>query len=459
MAAIQRGKGFVTRAAMKPVNWGGQKAWGGAKATARAGVGLAGGVDRILGRKADEVLKRKNGDMFTGGLVGSGYRKVGNAVSFGWVRDRNRNKIEADKSLYDYHKKYESAREKGEDLNAVKLSYNGKDYKRNARGEFYEVDKDGNQIGNNMATRNGFTGKGVNLKEAEGWRADMFHGWASAHTKAWSAAKTATDAKISEEQKKIDSSGMTNEMMLQELKDNATSSTKKMALALTLAVKDGFRGKTNKEVTLAKESLGSNQILLKKFNDDVDKKFAHLNYDMETDAGKTAFKKRLDAGKFDTLDSSAYSNANVIKALEEHFDTEFASKMKRVRETSKEYKNKLENGLNSAMQGTEAMKDGNLNPVRKAMADLTGDLKKAFGDVDPGSLSKALEKYLRSATNTQIAGLDVDMFDVNKSGADFTKTLKMAVRQSMNKKKVTGLDRAGASEDLKKHLEDILKNS
>lgn len=445
MAAINKGKGWATAVATKPVVWGGQKAWGGAKTTARAGVGIAGGVDRILGGAVNKKY-------FEGGLVGASFQKTKNAVTLDWVRNRNKNKIEADKALYEFFKKQEYAKAKGESVSDVRMSYSGKDYKKHANGSFYEVDKDGNAIGG-APTRKGLFGKEVEIKEMQGWKSDMFHGWASAHTNAWAAAKTATDTKISEEQKKIEASGIGNEMMLQQLKDKSTSDTKKMALALTLAIKEGFKGKGHQEVSLAKDTLGSNQILIKKFNDEVDKKFAHLNYDLTTDAGKSTFKKRLDAGKFDVLDSSAYSNANVIRVLEEHFDTEFAEKMKRVKDISKEYKGKLETGLDSAMQGTDAFKaDGSLNPIRKAMADLTNNLKRAFGDVDPNSLSKALEKYLRNANNTQIANLDLDMFDQNKSGADFVKALGGAIEKSIDKKKVAGIDRAGASENLKAEL-------
>ena len=69
------------------------------------------------------------------------------------------------------------------------------------------------------------------------------------------AATGAFKRLAAEEQKHIDASGMTSEMMLDAIKDGSISDERKMALALTLAIKNGFKGKTFGDVQLAKGAL------------------------------------------------------------------------------------------------------------------------------------------------------------------------------------------------------------
>ncbi len=455
-------------------SWGGQKTWQATKgvtgAGARVGLGLARTADRGL---SGVVNTFKNPDkQIQGGLLGTGIQKTGNLVTGKFHKNIAAEKFEADKARFDQHK------------NGGALKYQGKEYTKTNDGRFVHVDENGKET---YAKRKGRFGQDVEIKEMGKVGANHFMATATAKGSAMAAAKMATDASIAEEQKKINAIGMSDEMKLHRLKDNSTLQAEKQAIALDLAEGGGFRGKTHEDVKMAKESLGNNHILLKKFNDSVDKKFAHLNYDMKTEEGRKTFKNRLERGKIDeVMDKSAYEGdigANVLKTVHDsRGDTGFNKYVNKVGET-KTHKDSIVKGLESRLEiDSRDLKNsgkkldietGTMSAIRKGMIALTGDIGESLKGIkiDTSEAEKNLQKSLNSLLSSmsvkQIANLDADNFDVGKMKAHFgddagkfVNALNLAVSSKMDQKKVLAVSQhEDSTNGLVKHLEEAIRKA
>jgi len=527
-AAGGKAKEYAEKWTKGGLKWGGTKAWEKSRDNVlKPGLGVASGIDTAIGGWID---RKRGKNMFSGGLVKTSYKKTKDLASLSFMKNKTSSRIEANKALFEYNqarqnitdkykqedarknvfsdfgyteKKYRNStrkekdfidmnikleessieKRKQEELDKVRLDYNGNKYKQDQETkEFYRVNKDGKPINDkdeeinmneinsegSFAARKSVFGKdNIKLTAMKDWQADFFKGQSGSRSLAWAAAKAATDEKITKEQKEIDNSGMTSSMMFSMLKDKSTSDSRRMALAMTLAIKEGFRGRTYEDVQLAKRSFGSNQILVNKFNDEVDKKFAHLNYNLKTDTGQAAFKDRLDAGKFDQLHSSAYGIPYVLRAFQDYHGKEFGTKMKRVMDSSKESKNILATGLDLTISNQPAIAaDGNINPFRKAIVELTGDLGKAFRGSSPADLQAALTKWFFGANSKQIAKLSSDIFNETKmnasygNGSMFIDTLKQSIRAAgLNSDKIDKISRAeggSASNELIEKLKEVV---
>jgi hypothetical protein len=465
LSRIQNGKTIAVKYAkdksMDTAKWAGMQT-----------LGVGRGIDRIMGRAWNTVTPNRMN--VEGGLAGTAIQKGRNLANFSWLGGRNKDKIEADKSLHSYYVAKQEANGDQAKIDALRLKKDGKEYMEKD-GNFVLADKNGaikadgtaavTDADHVYATRKGIYGQNVKLKEMGAGGADMFMGRASAMSMAWAAAKQATDKKISEEQAKIEASGMTTDMMMQSIRDGNVSGAEKMALALTMAVKEGF--KKSEDVAKAKETLGSNQILLKKFNDAVDKKFAHLNYNTNTESGKAAFIKRLEGGKIDdVMDKSAYENASVLETINKSKGpVNFNEYIKKVGKTTA-HKESLKKGLEEAFRGKDAMKDGSVDPMRKAMVEMSGDIGEAFKDKDMNTqraeVEEAMNNLLEGYSAKQVANIDVDSFSASKMAKHFgseanaglfTQSLENAVKNNLDQKDVESAKRAGAA----KNLENVLR--
>lgn len=244
--------------------------------------------------------------------------------------------------------------------------------------------------------------------------------------------------------------------VLRQLLKTEQEGIKKMAIAMTLAIKDGFKGATRADVKEAKKAFGSNQALTKKFNDEIDKKFAHLNYDLNTAEGRAKFNSRRDSGKIDdVMDASAYKDPGVIRALQEGLTSkEFVAYTSKVAKRSQKHSDALESGIKEGIQ-SDSEKDrildseGNFTAMRRAMMAMTGNIAQALEGVqiDKGDIEKqvnsGLEKLFKRLSVKQLASLDIDNFDKDKVKGYFNND------ETKAKKFVS---------DVKKHLADNLTN-
>lgn len=439
----------------KTATFGRDKIWQGTKIAGNAGgratLGLARTVDRGLGAGTASLF----GKTMQGGLVGTGIKKTSNLFSGRTFRNASMNKFEADKARFD------------QQATRGKLKYQGREYTKTADGRFMHDD-------GTYAKRKNIFGKEVELKEMSKVGASHFMATASAKGNAMAAAKMATDAKIAEAQKKINAIGMSDEMKHQRLKDSSTSEAEKQAIALDLAENAGFKNKTHDDVKLAKAVLGSNQILLKKFNDSIDKKFAHLNYDMKTEEGREAFKTRLDKGKIDdVMDKSAYGKdygQHVLRAVQElKGPAGFNKYVNRVGESSF-HKKELEEGLKTAAGKEFVDAKGALAPMRASLVELTGNIGDAIKGMDISTdkakmeLQGAIDNLFQNLSVKQKANLSTDNFNVEKMAENFggnrihaqkaVDAIRLAINSNMSQKDIEAVRRhPDSSNGLVKEME------
>ncbi|MEI6287969.1 MAG: hypothetical protein WCP18_00060 [bacterium] len=371
------------------------------------------------------------------------------------------------------------------------------EYKENSQGEKEWVDKigspvdishlgnaqkhdaSGNEIGDLKPSNRVYSAVTKDGKISENWETYMGTYYGSGAGKAAAARDSAEADKIS---KLANDYGHLNESILQKLLTTEIDQGKKMAIAMTLAIKDGFKGMNLKngqdKVKEAKAVLGSNDVLIKKFNDEVDKKFAHFNYNLNTASGRATFGKRRDAGKInDVMDSSAYKDPGVLKSLQENMTSEeYITHMKKVKNSSKNHEKSLLTGLDEMIKQDGSIVDtkdkDKMSVSRRAMAMISGDLAKAMQGVDLGNTSQlaesktAMNDFFSRASNREIANIDNDIFtesEVQKKMGTGTTTpthahtfinnvLHVAVNDNMNQNDVENVRRQGGSNILARNL-------
>jgi len=470
MNFIQKGKGLATGLGKAAGKGAALKTWGGlkksTKATGRLGLAVAGTADRWLGKKVDVA----SGKMLKGWTPGLGNKGVVGKTGAGIVnlkenagafisKKLNKNR-DVNTALRNFN---QDEKLKGKD---ARLSYNGKTYEKQTNGTFVNVD-DATDL----------------LKKADGKEAKQMSDMAASWLDAWNGAQSEQraiknkeqDEAINKESQKIVDSNMSSGEMLRKLHDATTSNSEKMALAMTLAIKEGF--KDSNDVKRAKNVLGSNSILLNKFEDTVDKKQAHLNYDLSTVDDKRKFSERIEDGKIDPskLDKSAYSNKHTIEAIAEYAGDEFGDVMKTIAKRSKKYKEEAAKGLKENI-GSVVDVDGNPNKYAKNYAKITGDLVGAFTDREASSSTKgkinsdALVKYITNAKAAEIAKIDKDLFDLAKlsvkmaehgnTDAPLTVLTKMeeAIGQNVTYAKLKSMYKTDESEDLIKKVYGMMNS-
>jgi hypothetical protein len=165
-----------------------------------------------------------------------------------------------------------------------KSTADGSYHKTNARGQ--RIDKDGKLLSDDdlvnhreklvAAKRTNILPPPVQSDEVKGGMWKMTQRYLDAYNsgthKGVIAEQAATDEKITKEMKGFD--GMSKEM-LQRLLEIEKDSAKRQAVALTLGVKAGF--KDSDQVNVAKDLLRGNQLLMKKFDESMNKKNMVMN--------------------------------------------------------------------------------------------------------------------------------------------------------------------------------------
>lgn len=435
MGAIQKGTAFATAAGAGVLAAARTKAWAGAKAAGGAGgklVGTAlGGADRTIGAGIDKLTagvlgKRKSGEPITNfanrGLFAATAMGLKNMP--GNVSARISSSFNKNKEINERRREY-LEEEKTKGANAV-LTFSGKKYKKDeSDNSFYEVNDKGAAINakgeetrdvkDRVKLRVGEPGRERDVKAMAMTAAAWHDAWRASGSQSRAASNKAQEEKISKEQTKIADSGQTTDEMRRALMSASTSAEKKMALAMTLAVKAGFKDK--KEVAEAKKYLGSNTLLQSKFNDEVDKNQTHLNYDLSVDAqGKhnnendvNRFKNRIDQGKIDSTRLSAETfsapNSGAIDILRDYHGADFS----RVIESNYKKNKRTGDAVSTALlSGRKFDAGGKIDPSDKSAnlhAKLTGKIEEAF-TVNNKLDEEALKKYLTSAKAGDLNKID-----------------------------------------------------
>lgn len=423
MGAIQKGTAFATAAGAGVLAAARTKAWTGTKAGGKL-VGTAlGGTDRMLGAGIDKVTGKlgMKTNLANKGLVSATALGLKNMP--GNVSTRISSSFNKNKEINERRREYlEEEKTKGAD---AMLSFSGKKYKKDTDDSFYEVDEKGQAVmqmnAKGQMERNklktGEPGKQKEVKYMNAATAAWHDAWRASGSQSRAAANKAQEEKISKEQTKIADSGQTTDEMRRALMSASTSADKKMALAMTLAVKAGF--KDQKEVAEAKKYLGSNTLLQSKFNDDVDKNQTHLNYDLSVDkaTGKyknendvARFKNRIDQGKIDSSKLSAETfsapNSGAIDILRDYHGADFS----RVMESNYKKNKRTGDAVSASLLASRKLDaNGKIDSSDKSAnlhAKLTGKVEEAF-TVNNQLDEAALKKYLVSAKAGDMNKMDV----------------------------------------------------
>ncbi|MDP3900393.1 MAG: hypothetical protein Q8Q23_04920 [bacterium] len=311
---------------------------------------------------------------------------------------------------------------------------------------------------------------GNRIKTMGGTQAALIAGWARGTMNAKGVSNRANQERIEKEQKKISDAGTSNAQLRQVLISSSASQTKKLAAAMTLAVKEGFTDAS--QVAEAKRLIGKDSVLLKQFDDTIDKKFAHLNYDVSTEKGKQEFRSRIDDGAIDggNMHHSAYSNEYVLRALKEHYKNGFASKMETASKRDSRTSESMQQGALAArnvdLDAGGKLYDsgtGEINPFAKLVARLQGDVTAAFnnstksGAFNFDNTSKeAATKFFETAKGAWLDNFKIDNLKISKVQKDFglataaeaetaVKAVEQAIADGIDGSKLASMQRTGYS--------------
>jgi len=284
--------------------------------------------------------------------------------------------------------------------------------------------------------------------------------WHDAYKTSFSAAAAtrnkAEDEKVSKEQQTIASSGASSGDMLRDLNNVSTSSEKKKALAMTLAVKDGF--KTKKDVDTARAALGGNKILQDKFNDTVDKNQAHLAYDFSSTAGRDAFKSHIDSGAIDDtkLDNVAYEDPAILSTIKEYRGKDYG----RVIETASKRDAKHEKSVAVGQLASRAFdENGELvkgDAAAKTHAKITGEVFSSFTNNDANKTLNvsSMTEYLKSAKTEDLNKIDFKKFQQGLDGC--APEIKKMIASAMNYSQIKNMSKSGNNPDMTRAMAKLV---
>ena len=372
-------------------------------------------------------------------------------------------------------------KDKHREARAAKKDENERLYNAYVKGEY--VDKD------QKTYKKGDEG----FKQMSAIKAKFIEGWRNGTTKAKGIQNQANDEKIDKAHKQMIASGTGEADLMNTLRNVNESKEKRQAAALVLAIKEGFR--SAKDVELAKKAIGSNSPLLKKFNDTIDKRFAHLNYDLSAkvvngeveynnqgDAAK--FKERLDEGviKGSDMHSSAYENEGVIRALKDYSGLGFASLIDTAASRNSAARKSTKEGLKAArdtdLSSGKKLYDeesGEINAHAKTIARVHGDIVGAFNNTtEKGKINfddksqQAATEYFKVAKPAWLDNFNTDNLKAEKVESDFkvdnkkaqesVKTVEQAIADGINGSTLAGMQRSGQSPEFIRRSIGIIKD-
>lgn len=448
-AVSSKGFGLAKLAGKKS----GGVALSGAKSTGRSMAGVASGIDRFMGRGVESFTGLKTGNK---GLVGS-TAALTMAVPGKLIkqhRDVKNKNLDLDRQLRD-----------ARDDESKKIKHEGREYKYNKLSKRYqELDENGEfKVGGDILKR----GK----KEVEGkmgaWRASFFDAREWSQSSARAASNKAEEESVDKEKQKILDSNMSTGEMTRLLNDATTSEHKKMALAMTLAIKKGF--KDNEGVEKGRNALKHNSILTGKFNEEVYKNQAHIAHDLKTESGKKKFQDAIDSGKIDStkLSDSAYKDESIMRVLEDYHGDDFDRVITTAFKRGKKYEKTISEGLlkfardveSQASEETDLTKKQKLEKkargLRGTHAETTGDVSESFRKVSGGAINTdALKEYIGRAKAKDLNKISVE--ELIKIDAEQPNL----VSSSMNYAKIKSMYKQGDNPELVKLLkQQMLSNN
>ncbi len=455
MNAINKGQAMVTNPIKKAGQRAGNYAAGAAKAGAMGAGRMAktglGGIDRMVGAGLDNLTKVKKGpdagrkrtNFGDRGFVNTSVSTIASLPKKGI--NAIKENINKNKELKDNLRNFNSDRNsKGAD---ARLKHMGKEYEMDEKTKkFHEVDASGKRTGEILKNEKGEDVKKMNSMSGA-WR----DSWRDNNSKAGSEASKKQEKAISEKQQEMADSNMSNDEMLRKFNNGSTSATEKMALALTLAVKGGFKDAA--DVQAAKKAVGSNYVLSKKLNDEVDKNQTHLNYDLTNKSDQEKFKKRVEQGKINTttMKPAAYEKEGMMSTLREYHGDDFPDVLKTARKNGNaKTADSIGNGLASHAKESFIAASSASDPAEKQKlekesyqsaslaASLSGHVENTFSLKDGKPNGDAVGYHFKNATAKDLNKIKLDELQAMISkdasiGDEILKSLDASKLKAMEK--------------------------
>ena len=401
MGAINKGKSFAlnkTGAGVKKVGIGT------AKKTGRVGLGLARTVDSSIGAG----LGIKGGAFET---VGRGVIGVPKSIGNRWKKRRG-----------DVKDNYDDQRDIAR---ATAMATNTKEEREARAAEFSKItktDKKGNVLTydekeKSFVKKDKDTGEITHREKAPKMteaRMRMIESFSRTNSSAVAADKAAEDKEVVEKADELDKSGISEQELHRRVSDRSFSESDRKAAALRLGTKaDHLGGMTQEQVKEVRGTLGSNKILQSKFDESMEKKYAHKIYNLDEEDGQKKYIKAARKGKIDdNLDESALRDERVHTLLEKETPAKYERMMKIAKE-DKSTADAAKIGLGRAIDSNNFVLDSNgiINPFRKQMVQLTDNLGEALKDVKVEDIPKGVNSIIENMSATQMAKMDVNNFD------------------------------------------------
>lgn len=431
-----------------------------------------------------------------GGAVKGGVKAAGTWAGTNKVSMKFRAKLSGETVDQFKERKYQESQEKMEEIRAKREAKENKKYDKAAKREAYNsgtyTDRSGKEYTLNRAT-NTYTDKdgneardtqGAIVRKMSDAAANYYNSIEDSMTKSRAFRNQIQEERAGKKQKILEDAGTSATDLKRIMNDTNANSDKRLAAAISLAVKEGFKTTDHKkgrqEVSNAKAVIGDNKVLLKKFNDTVNKKFAHLNYNLDNEDGTTnvaekeRFKQAMDNGLFDGYrqDSTAYSKS-VLKSLEEYSGIDFAENISSTAKTNKQTRDTIGKSMGElkdedlATGGSMISTDGDLNKYAKLTARISGNVEEAFSQTDTTTNVKtfnkdAATKYFADAKAGWMNSFDASQLKVKTDAAgntneDFVKDLQEAIANGIQVNTLVSMQRADQSPDLIRRILGIVE--
>ena len=500
MGAIQKGKGLALSPFKKAKTAALNKVRDGGRLAADVGRATAGAGDRMVGRGLVALGSKVTPDKFKKGKVGRVGAAIGSAIAGGgivggtikgvgnmpgkairgvdnWARkDEKVNKA----LIYaEFNKKEVTDSATGETKERAIANLDDKKWAYNKNNKLQEVEmskdgsvikewkketKDGEEIDSIKKYKGGKEVGKMNMAKMA-WH----DSWRSARSGSEAIANKNREEKVGVEQAKILDSNMSKEEMLIEANNASVSQPRKEALALTLAIKKGFRD--HNDIANARSVIGENSIMKSKFDDAVYAGQAHIAFDFNAkdkngndDIEKqkresTAFQKKIDSGAIDSkrLDAKAYDNQNILDALEEYHGKEFKPMIETTHKSrGKKERESIETGLLERRDMNNLKEDKSA----KIFAKVTGRISEAFNKEDGSVDTDALGIYMKSAKARDINSIELDeliKITQNNNGAQKAE-IENTIKNNVSVSQLKSMYKQGDNPDLVRKIRDMIQD-
>lgn len=302
-------------------------------------------------------------------------------------------------------------------------------------GEVYNWDEEKERYINEngtVATYQDRKGKTKEVKRMNSFTAGFKEKYRDKTTKANALRNQINEEKMTKKQQIYTQAGTSVVDLKRVLNDDSATSSKRMAAALQLAIKNGFKNSNlqlaRQDVSKAKTILGNNEPMLDKFNENINKNFAALNFDLDTERGVSEYKVAMSSGRVDGYKQD-YSTVdkNMLKTLRDYSGKDFTKNISGMMSISQAHREKImeanEEAKNDDLSNGEKLYDTStheLNPHSKILAK-NGDMQAAFNNSSDSSTLNfdnqsvnALKAFLKTATASDLSNFNNDVLDTDK---------------------------------------------